>query len=244
MSASAVNRRFAPGWPTTLFVAAFMPLLLTLGFWQLERAAEKEILQATMDEGRAQLPVSLRSAQTEQSPHWRPVRLQGHFDPERIWLLDNRTRNGQAGVEVLQLFADQSGQALVVNRGWVAWPDRSSLPRIDSPTGELVLDAEIVPAPGEPFSLGAAQQQHGWPKLVTALDVESLATEAEVALPPWTARLRSGSAAALRLDWPPLPTTASRHTGYAVQWFALAAALLILFIWAGMRPEQDREPTP
>ena len=38
--------------------------------------------------------------------------------------------------------------------------------------------------------------------------------------------------------------TASKHTGYAVQWFALALALLILFIWAGLRPEPDGDARP
>ena len=54
---------------------------------------------------------------------------------------------------------------------------------------------------------------------------------------PWMARLRTGSDAALTLDWPALPMTSSKHTAYAVQWFALALALLALFVWAGLRPE-------
>lgn len=243
MNAVASSRRFAPGWPTTLFVVFFLPLLLGLGSWQMQRAEEKRELQSLIDLGQAQLPTSLRSVQAEPSMHWRPVRLQGSFDAERVWLLDNRTRGGQAGVEVLQLFSDQSGQELVVNRGWVAWPDRSSLPTISTPAGPLVLDAEIVPPAGTAFTLGEAQTQAGWPKLIVALDVQSMSIEAGVDLPPWTARLRTGSSQALRLEWPPLPTSASRHIGYAVQWFALAAALLILYIWAGFRPDRDREPT-
>lgn len=121
MNAVASSRRFAPGWPTTLFVVFFLPLLLGLGSWQMQRAEEKRELQSLIDLGQAQLPTSLRSVQAEPSMHWRPVRLQGSFDAERVWLLDNRTRGGQAGVEVLQLFSDQSGQELVVNRGWWTW---------------------------------------------------------------------------------------------------------------------------
>jgi surfeit locus 1 family protein len=238
MPGLAAERRFAPGWPTSIFVMFFMPLLLGLGTWQLQRAEEKRVLQAQMDAGRAQLPISLRSAQSESSPHWRPVRLQGTFDLERFWLLDNRTRGGVAGVEVLQPFTDQSGQVLLVNRGWIAWPDRSRLPVVDTPAGEQILDAEILPPQEAGFTLGAEQAQSGWPKLVNTLDVETMSAQAETTLPAWTARLRDGSAASFRLEWPPLPTTASRHTGYAVQWFALAAALLILFIWAGFRSDQ------
>lgn len=237
------SRRFAPGWPTTIFVMCFMPLLLGLGAWQLQRAEEKRELQAQMDAGRAQLSVTLRTAQSEDSLHWRPVRLQGHFDEQRVWLLDNRIRGGAAGVEVLQLFTDRSGQTLIVNRGWMAWPDRSRLPLPTTPRSEQLLDAEIVPPQQEGFTLGEPAEQPGWPKLVVSMDVETFQAQAGVELPRWSARLREGSAAALRLEWPPLPTSASRHTGYAVQWFALAAALLILFIWAGLRPDQEGERT-
>lgn len=235
-------RSFAPGWLLTLFVLAFLPLLLALGVWQLDRAEQKREMQAAMDESRTAVPASLGQLATDAEPAWRPLYLQGTFDKDVIWLLDNRTRGGRAGVEVLQPFQDaDSAQWIIVNRGWISWADRSSLPDIETPQGQVQLDAEALPIAGTGFTLGDTSARSGWPKLITAVEPALMAEQAGIDALPWTARLRQGSAGAFRLEWPPLPTTASKHTGYAVQWFALAAALLILYIWAGYRPDSDRE---
>ena len=38
---SNLKRRFRPGWKMTLFTALLLPLVLSLGIWQLGRAEEK-----------------------------------------------------------------------------------------------------------------------------------------------------------------------------------------------------------
>lgn len=232
------RRRFAPGWPLWVFTLFFMPILLSLGVWQLDRAEQKRQLEAQVEHQRQQAPVPLGDLPDAIAPPWQSLLLTGKFDPERVWLLDNRTRNGQAGVEVLQLFEDQpSGLSLVINRGWLAWPDRRQLPPVPTPASTLQLQAEVLPDPGPGFRLRGSAAS-GWPRMIIRVEPPILAEQAGVELQPWIARLQPGSPAALRLEWPALGMSATKHTGYAVQWFALAVALLILFIWAGYhRPE-------
>lgn len=240
MSAAVMPARFRPGWLLSLWVLAFMPLLIGLGWWQLERAEEKRSMQAEIDRAESAVPISLHNAIRLSDPAWRPVHLEGRFDTRHIWLLDNRIRDGRAGVEVLQIFHDlPSGERILVNRGWLAWPDRRIAPQIDTPPGVQRLDAQIV-APSEAglFQRNGHTAQ-AWPRLTTSVALQEMAEQADINLSPHMARLRSGDKAAFTLDWPALPMTASKHTGYAVQWFALALALLILFIWAGFRPEPD-----
>ncbi len=235
---SSAPTRFAPGWPLTALVAFFLPVLVALGFWQLERAEEKRQMQAQMDESRSAVAVSLDALQLTDDIAWRPLQMQGIFDPDYIWLLDNRTRNGQAGLEVLQVFREtDSGEQLVVNRGWLPWPDRRDVPQVSTPAGIQRLDAEALPETETGFTLGETHVQRTWPKLITSVDLEAMTAASGESLLPWMARLRTGSQAALTLDWPALPMTSSKHIAYAVQWFALATALLALFIWAGLRPE-------
>lgn len=230
------HRRFAPGWPLWVFTLAFMPVLLSLGVWQLDRAEQKRQLQTQIDRQQQQPAIPLTDVQPTTDLAWHPLQLTGKFDPERIWLLDNRTRNGQAGVEVLQLFHDHSSNLqLVINRGWMAWPDRRQLPHVPTPEGTLHLQAQALPDPEPGFRLHSPDS-NGWPRLIAHIDPSTLAEQADQPLQMWIARLLPGSPGALRLEWPALPMSASKHTGYAVQWFALAAALLILFVWAGYRP--------
>lgn len=234
----SASKRFAPGWALWVFLLAFLPLLITLGFWQLDRAEEKRQMQAQMDANRSAPALSLAALTQQSDPSWRPLYLEGRFDAARIWLLDNRTRGGQAGVEVLQLFDDQtSGHSVIVNRGWLPWPDRRIRPTVATPDHPVQLDAEALPPAMEGFTLGQSTGTSGWPKLISRLDMPSMRAELDRPVMDSTARLRTGSQAAFTLDWPPLPMTASKHIAYAVQWFALAIALLALFIWAGFQPE-------
>lgn len=238
----SIAARFSPGWALTLFVAFFLPILVLLGFWQLDRAEEKRQLQARMDQSRSEVAVSLANLGDNADVAWRPVQMEGIFDPELIWLLDNRTRDGKAGLEVLQVFIDaDTGKRLVVNRGWLPWPDRREIPQVRTPRGSQRLDTEALPPVETGFTMGTTHVEPGWPKLITRVDLEAMATASGESLLPWMARLRTGSDAALRLDWPALPTTSSKHTAYAVQWFALALALLALFVWAGLRPESSEK---
>lgn len=240
MFAAVMPARFRPGWLLSLWVLAFMPLLLGLGWWQLERAEEKKEMQAVIDQAGSAVPINLQEASRLDDPAWRPVHLEGSFDAQHTWLLDNRIRDGRAGIEVLQPFLDQaSGKWLLINRGWLPWPDRRTTPQIDTPQGVQRLDAQILPPSQPGLSLGTGTPTDATPGLITSVQLGTLSEQMELDLQPHLARLRSGSTAAFTLDWPALPMTASKHTGYAVQWFALALALLILFIWAGLRPEPN-----
>lgn len=235
------QRRFAPGWQLWIFTLFFLPILLSLGVWQLDRAEQKRQLQIQIDQQQQQPAIPLTEVQASTELAWRALQLTGQFDPERVWLLDNRTRNGQAGVEVLQLFHDQPSDLwLVVNRGWVAWPDRRQLPNVPTPEGIVQLQAEALPDPESGFRLHSTSAA-GWPRLIAHVDPAVFAEQAGRPMQPWIARLRSGSPSALRLEWPAMPMSASKHTGYAVQWFALATALLILFVWAGYKGNNNND---
>ncbi len=68
-------------------------------------------------------------------PAFRRVHLYGQFDSAHSLLLDNRQRNGKVGIELLQPFQDRaSGLWLLVNRGWLSWPDRRVTPQFSTPS--------------------------------------------------------------------------------------------------------------
>src|SRR5690606_6909242 len=146
------NRRFAPGWPLWVFTLALLPILVCLGFWQLERAAEKRELQARIEAQRAQPAVTITDLAPTADPSWRPLLLTGRFDPRYTWLLDNRTRDGLPGVDVLQVLPDRtSNQRLPLNRCWLPWRDRPEPPAAPTPQRQRQPQAEAL-ATTEPGS--------------------------------------------------------------------------------------------
>jgi cytochrome oxidase assembly protein ShyY1 len=161
------------------------------------------------------------------------VRLYGRFDAEHSVLLDNRTRDGKVGVELLQPFLDQaSGVWLLLNRGWLPWPDRRTPPVFTTPAQALNLDAWVYVAPGATFQLQADPAGAKWPRLVTAVAPATLWTELGRSGFAYQLREESGPASYL-VDWPVVAMGPEKHLGYAVQWFAMAVALFGLYLYLG-----------
>jgi cytochrome oxidase assembly protein ShyY1 len=221
-------------WRSTTFVVVFIPLFVALGFWQLGRADEKQGIAERWDEQRGQAPVPLHALSPDDpSIAYRPVQLSGEFDAQRSFLLDNRLRQGRYGVEVLALLRQTAtGDWVLVNRGWTeADSTRRVLPDVAVPTGEQHLTGHVHVPLGEAYTLGPISSDDGWPRLIQAVDVTSLADLADLPLYPYVVRLNGESPGALLADWPVINMRPEKHQAYAVQWFTMAAVLAVLFVW-------------
>lgn len=232
-------KRFHPGVAPTLVVLLLLPLLVFLGFWQLGRGEQKRVLLENYAERRAAEPTPFDQLPTE-DPAFRRVHLYGRFDAEHSVLLDNRTRDGKAGVELLQPFLDQaSGVWLLLNRGWLPWPDRRTPPVFTTPSQALNLDAWVYVAPGATFQLQADPAGAKWPRLITAVAPATLWTELGRSGFAYELRVESGPASYL-VDWPVVAMGPEKHLGYAVQWFALAVALFGLYLYLGWHNAREK----
>ena len=163
-------------WKLTLLVLLLLPLCLRLGFWQLAREQEKLLLQQSWEQRQMEVPVALDSLDPADDLQYRQVWLEGRYDNEHVFLLDNRIHAGQVGFEVVQPFQAHDGSIAFVNRGWL--PQGAS--RVDLPLPPLVNDAVLlqgsvyVPV-GEQLVLGDIAPGAEWPKLVQTLDIAELA---------------------------------------------------------------------
>lgn len=233
-------RGFLPGWLPTLVVAVLLPLLIGLGFWQLSRAAEKSALLASYEARRTGAVLDVATLERSSDPAYRRVRVQGFFDASHSLLLDNRTRAGQVGVELLQPFYDQaSGLWLLVNRGWLPWPDRRQPVAFRTPDSALSLNAWVYIPLGRTFQLQADQPNGRWPRLLTHIEPAELWQQLGRGGLPHEVRLEPGPAA-FQVDWPVVAMGPEKHLGYAVQWFALAAALFGLFLYLGWHTRREK----
>ena len=229
---------FRPGWWPSIAVALLLPLLLGLGFWQLSRAEEKRALLADFAAREHAEPMSVAELERRADLAHLRIRLRGQFDEQHSLLLDNRQRGGKVGVELLQPFYDQSsGLWLLVNRGWLPWPDRRQAVQFSTPESELDLTAWVYRSPGEPLQL-AATPSRDWPRLINRVEARALWSELGRAGWPYELRLNPGPAA-YAVDWPIVAMGPEKHLGYAVQWFALGLALTLLYGYLGWRRAQE-----
>lgn len=228
-------RRFRPGWAPTVAVLLMLPLMVSLGFWQLDRAEEKRALLQVFAERSAAPPLAAEQLPDIAEPVYRHVRLRGRFDAAHSVLLDNSVRDGQAGVELIQPFHDQSSDLwLWVNRGWLPWPDRRQAPAFDTPGDTLNLDGRIYAPPGSTFHLQPDPASERWPRLLTSLDPPALWRQLQREGFTYEVRVMPGPAA-LRTDWQVVTMGPEKHVGYAVQWFAMATVLAGIYLFLGWR---------
>lgn len=223
--------RFAPNGKILILSALLLPVLLSLGNWQLRRAEEKRQLLAEL-ESRSALPAA-PVAQLLGNPdkRYRAVQVAGSFDNRHSFLLDNRVRRGRPGYEVITPLYSDSGHWLLVNRGWIEAPRyRHQLPQIPEIEGPVQLTGTIH----TPLATTAAayDPQPGWPKVIQALDFGSMGDSLGRPVAALTVRLRAAETASLQAGWPALNVQPEKHTAYAVQWFAMALALLALVVAA------------
>ncbi len=241
--AGQAMKHFTPGVLPTLVVMILLPVLVTLGFWQLGRGEEKRVMLATHAERRAEAPVEIDQLMNSTDLAWRRVQMRGHFDPQHSLLLDNSIREGKAGVELIQPFQDEaSGIWVWVNRGWLPWPDRRVPPLYTTPLQTISLLGWVYVVPAT-FQLHADAASASWPRLITAVQPDML--WAELGREGFRQELRMESGpGAYRVDWPVVAMSPAKHLGYAVQWFAMATALVGLYLYFGWHQAQNNKNRP
>lgn len=239
------RRVFAPPViPTLVFVMVLMALL-GLGDWQMQRAGEKQALVDNKLARQAAAPLDLnRQTVDQQLDRFRPAKVIGRYVEGQQWLLDNRLYQGQPGYHVFSLLQLQDGRQVLINRGWVAvGATREFLPQLPLPAGENVLTGHLDRPESVGMVMGEPPLESIEKKvLLQSLDMAALAQARQLQLAPLSLVLGAGQAGSLQYDWAPVETISpEKHLGYAVQWFALAVALVIIYLGVNTRRIDDEE---
>jgi cytochrome oxidase assembly protein ShyY1 len=224
--------RWTFDWKVGVLTLLLVPLTLSLGFWQLERAEEKRLLLLQHEQQQMAPPVAVETLAVEQVVANQPVVLIGHFDNSKTWLLDNRMHQGKPGYDVVSPFViETSGLVVLLNRGWVPGDiRRQSLPTIDVINGQQLIQATVYQSPGKPVTLAAEVTQTAWPKVIQQLDWDYVKQDVTEPLFPHLLRIEPFSPGAYVAEWVVVNIQPQKHTAYAVQWFTMAGVLLLLFI--------------
>ncbi len=229
-----------------------LALLLTAGFWQLRRAEDKRAIAVEQayrgDKETFVLDPGLAvSASLEQLRH-RRASAAGQYRNDIQYLLDNRTHNRVAGYHVLTPFRLQGSDVhLLVNRGWLpVGPDRGRLPDVSVSERVVVQQGKIVAPPALGLTLGVSgYDDEGWPRVVQHVDLARIQEQLRGPLLPFVLRLSPASDHGYERDWKVRAgLTPDRHLGYAVQWFALAVALVGLCVWAAVNRAEEEHRGP
>lgn len=238
---------FNPGWISSLTTLLLIPLLVYLGFWQLARYQEKSNNQHALA-SRMNAPVihdlSLITTPLEPSLRYRQLQVTGYFLNAYQIYLDNQTYNGHVGYRVITPFQPIGGsKILLVDRGWIPMgKSRNELPiikpvlskqtltgTINLPTHGLALDNLFSKTPKKTIS------QTTWPLRTSRIEFLNLESRLLQKLHPFILQLNLQDPIGFNIQAISFNPPPSRHMAYAIQWFAMAIAVLIYYFMINLR---------
>ena len=226
------TRRFAPPLFATVLVLIGVAIGIRLGLWQLDRAAEKRELLEKFDAGdNASKP--LVANEVENLPRYQTVEARGQYDSAHQVLLDNMpSASGRAGFRVLTPFHYQ-GAWILVDRGWIPMgARREQLPPIGVDTSERAIVGRIdeLPRPGMRLAQVASTETQ-WPRVLNFPEHAQLEQALQRPLATRIVLLDPQASDGYERVWTQNAGFGpDRHIAYAVQWFALAATMLIVYV--------------
>ena len=211
-----------------------LPLLLALGFWQLDRAEEKQRILNHYKANQQAAPAVLADLNKDEDLQYRSAWLQGQLDARRRLILDNRVRNGRPGYEIFESMTIAGmDQKVLVNRGWVpASSDRAVLPEVEVIQDQVQLRGVLYQTLGGYRLDDGIDRVADWPVRVGWVSAVRAKTLFGEDFFPYQLRLDQDSPAALETGWATVSVQPAKHTGYAVQWFVMALVLLMMTVIA------------
>ena len=221
-----------------------LSILVGLGAWQAKRGMDKKVLEKQISESGFHLVNLNEFPGPVENLNYRNVRATGKWHWEHAFLLDNRIHAGKVGYEVFVPFTLANGEATFLsNVGWVEKPAADGLgDRMPPATAEEEIHGQLY-FPQKGFALGPIMTESAtWPKVVQTLDIPELSAVSGRNLESGVIVMEPGADSGFIKIWQPYVVNATRHFGYAVQWWGLAAVLVVFgVIWYRMG-KKSHEP--
>ena len=237
------NKIFKPSLIPTIVTLLILPILINLGFWQLDRAEEKrEIIELFKQKNKlGPLPIK-DTIKLDEKLNYRTSQVEGNYNLAKQIFIDNKIYQGKTGVHVMTPFKLKNSEySILVNRGWVPMGiDRSVLPEVKTPTSFLKLSGKIKTLGKKPFMVGDQfQSNEGWPALMQWVNLADIENKSGLKLLPYIFLLDEKEQSGYIRDWKPVVMQPEKSTSYAVQWFALALALVIIYIVVNLKEDKS-----
>ncbi len=253
--------RKLPLLPTIITLLSVV-IMFGLGFWQLERKAEKDERLSQIQERRSSQPFSLSELMDKYSstdPEKAniqdfPVRFKGTGNIEQLFFIDNKIVESRTGYQIVAPILTSTGDILLVNLGWLRGNGiRGDLPSIPN---NLILKFEqhnrnyegSINYPSHNKMITETNTQYGnFPALLQQIDLSQIESHLrqssmlpEATLYPFIVNLAPDSESEFVRNWQAVVMSPEKHLGYAAQWFGLGIAALTIYLLSLMKQLQTK----
>ena len=215
----------------SILIAATFAFLVSLGFWQLERADDKRSIEASIKQANTGSVEFIRKEEGLQSKEYYEVRLQGKYLSDKQFIYDNQIVDQVSGYYVLTPYAlEGQSKAILINRGFIPWNGRRDK-LADIVIGQETREIKVqISKPIKRMELKLSEVGIQFPVLIQSIDLQDMADRAKVDFSSVIGLLDASASNGFIRKWEPYTGSIEKHIGYAVQWFLMALVLAIIGI--------------
>jgi len=225
--------------PASLIIATLV-LLISLGFWQLDRADEKRAIEGQIDSANSGDVEFVTSVEFLKDKEYYHVRLQGSYIGDKQFIYDNQIVDQISGYYVLTPFVLKgASKAVLINRGFIPWGGRrDKLANVD--IGEKLTEVKVqISIPVKRMELKVSETTGDFPVLIQALNLDEMSTIASLDFASVIGLLNPESENGFVRQWEPYTGSIERHIGYAIQWFLMAFVLAFIGIRLAIKQRKN-----
>jgi cytochrome oxidase assembly protein ShyY1 len=237
------NSNTKKGFPYIATVIAFLAIviMLGLGFWQLERKAQKEARLDNIQLAQSSASIRLNDISTNINEYQDySVSMEGEPLNSLIFI-DNKLVQGRAGFHVIVPYRTDIGLVLV-NLGWTpSTAIRGELPSLSLDLQSKVTGIVYLPMLNTLISETNTDYAN-FPVLLQQVDLQEIEKHLGESVLPAVIRMNTESSDFVR-DWQAITMKPEKHLAYAIQWFGLAIAALTVFLLTFLKRLHAPSPT-
>lgn len=235
---------FRPSFVGTVLTIICIPLFIKFGFWQYNKAQQKQAIQAAYNQAKVDqaldFPLDASSQKNLSIDDWnyKKVTVTGVYETKYQILLDNKVEGGRVGYHVITpLKINQTSEYVLVNRGWILGKDtHTDLPYFETPSGPQTVTGQIWVPSKKIFTLEdktiSQTNSQSWQVVWQNMDLDQYKRQAPFAVSPLMVKLDStSSAGGFVRNWEVPATRIATNMGYAYQWFGFALATLLIYLY-------------
>jgi surfeit locus 1 family protein len=223
-----------------VLIASTVVFLMSLGFWQLDRADQKRAIEASIVNANSGDAEQIKSVASLSNKEYYRVLLKGSYLAKKQFVYDNQIVDQISGYYVLTPFVleGQSG-TLLVNRGFVPWNGRrDKLEEISVDQNPREVEVQIS-KPIKRIELKLSEIGDEFPVLIQAVDLDKMGDIAGIELSEMIGLLGPSMSDGFVRKWKPYTGSIEKHVGYAIQWFLMALVLTIIGIRIALKQRKN-----
>ncbi|MFC3122581.1 SURF1 family protein [Agaribacter flavus] len=216
----------------TIVAIACIVTMFALGFWQLERKAQKEQRILQIEQRQDANPLRLEDVVKAPASHLDFTLSLSGLALNKLFYIDNKLYEGRTGYHLIQILKTNTGN-VAVNLGWVAGEStKRILPVVDVMEGHVDVSG-VIAMPSNNIFVTETNTAYGeFPVRLQQLDIALMEKFLGEDVLPFVVLANAEAASPFIREWQPVVMPPEKHLGYAIQWFGLGIAGLSVFIVA------------